>query len=280
MSNLVKATILTEGRKLMASALAGATRFAPHSFTLGSAAGITLDVGRADVEGERVWTGDAASGLIQARLMDSSTVRYTLTIPEGEGPLTFGNVMLFANDFTGTKIPFIHITLPFQITKPVSDPNINNANPFPKPGSRLVISITVKHTVLEGNGNVTVTVVAPSYHTLPVFADEASLPPPEAQPWSQFILANHTRAGAPSVVTKRPDGTYWGMPTRNLQHPHFGYVDGGVGGDAYQTDNHGWAFGYYYRTATEDFSGQVGGYGYRTVTAYEPNIIGGTSYTE
>lgn len=274
----VKATILNAGKTLVNGALTGYSKFAPHSFLLGSGSGHDVDKDRTTVVGSLAFTG--TTELITARQIADDTVRYTMTIPEGVGPITFGSVILNAVGFDGRVLPYIEISLPFTFTKEVADPIVGNGNPFPKPGSRLIITAIVKHTVVESDSDtIQVIVTAPSFANMAFFDNEFNLPSPESQPWNQFVLTNHTNVGAPVLVTKRADSTYWGVPyLQSIHHPRFGHYDGGDRGDNYQTNQHRWVWSRNYRTPKTSYKGQVGGYGYKTLTISSPSVIGGSSY--
>lgn len=273
---LVKATLLETGKRLTSGALAGFSRFAPHSFKCGATADFTFSPSEVAHRGSLVYTGSAS--LIQTRIVTFNTVRYTCVLPEGVGPFTFGNLVLFSSDFNGEPIPFVGISFPFALTKTLSDPNWNNSNPFPKPGNRLVISITVTHSEITDDSRITVNLLTPTYSNLPFFEDETVLPPAESQPWPQFVLHNHTSRGMPVFVSKRDDDTYWGAPMQNIQHPHFGFIDGGVSGDSYQTSQHAWLDGRYYTTLAGQYSGVMGGMGYTDIAQFPDSIIGGATY--
>ena len=273
-----KAVILDAGLPLVNGTLTGYSRFAAHSFKLGSGAGYEPLKSDTQVNGTLVYTG--AASLITTRVINSNTVRYTLTIPEDAGPFNFGSIVLFANAFDGIPLPFLEAALPFTIPKIAADPNISNATPFPLPGTRMVISFFVSHNTVTDSTDVQVTVQAPSISNLPFYDDETVLPPPSAQPWNQFVLHNHTLAGAPALVTKRADNTYWGLPLyQNVQSPRFGIIDGGVSGDGYQTDQRGYVWGHFYTTPNNAYKGVIGGMGYVTANlTSEPAVIGGQGY--
>lgn len=272
------AIILNRGKELLGGAASGFSRFAAHSFNLGSTAGYTPVATDTNVRGSIVYTGHA--GLVQSRMVDRDTVTFTMLVPEGVGPFSFGSVVLFGNAFDGSPLPFIEIAFPYTIDKVIADPNIGAGTPFPKPGSRLMISVTFKISTASAGTAVTVSVVAPQFNNLPSFEDEMSLPPPLAQPWNQFIVQRHTVLKNPVLATKRADASQWGMPLfDNLRSPRFGFIDGGVMGDKYQAEGCNWLFGQRYDTPAEYFQGQVGGASYTTLVAIpEENTLGAVPY--
>lgn len=278
MAQEVKAVILDAGLPLVNGTLTGYSRFAAHSFELGSGAGYTPLRTDVQVNGTKVHTGPAS--MISTRVINDNTVRYSLTIPEGDGPFSFGSIVLFANNFDGTKLPFLEAALPFAVPKIFSDPNVNNASPYPKPGSRMVISFFVSHNALDDSTSVSVTVQAPAFSNLPFFGDETELPPPAAQPWNQFVLHNHTLTGSPAIVSKREDQSYWGLPLlHNVQSPKFGVFTGGASGDSYATDQRGFVWGHFYTTNNDKYKGVIGGMGYVTANlSSEPSVVGGAQY--
>lgn len=277
MAATVKSTLLTEGKALINGALIGYSRFAAHSYRLGSGAGHEVSQSRTDIVGALVYTGDAS--LIASRTLDGESVRYTLTVPEGVGPFEFGSIILYANAMDGAPLAMVEIALPFAIRKELADPDLTNESPFPKPGSRLIISIVLRHKVVDSEVElVNVSITPAAFANMAVFDSDVTLPPPLTQPWNQFMMHNHTGSGTPALGLKRADNTYWGMPAwRNLHHPNFGVIDGGVQGDAYQTEQNGWLWGHRYSTPEEHYHGTIGGYGYDTLLT-SPLILGGSSY--
>lgn len=278
MAQEVKAVIKTEGQALIGGAHSGYSRFAPHSFKLGSGFGYTPVMGGNAPNGTVVFTGDAS--MMSVKLITANTVRYTLTVPEGVGPFDFGSVVLYANAFDGTPLAFLEAALPFSIPKVVADPNLSNATPFPKPGSRLVISFFHSWNPVTDDSSVTVVVQAPAYANIPKFDSDANLPAPSLNPWEQFVLDNHSLTGSPAIVTKRSDGSYWGLPLeQNVMSPRFGVLSGGFSGDGYVNDQRGYAWGHKYTTPNDAYKGQVGGMGYTTgVSSPEPTVLGGAGY--
>lgn len=278
-TTVVKSVILDEGATLINGALTGYSRFAPHSFKIGDQAGFTPVATDSDVSGSTVFVGN--SNYIHAKAVDSNTVQYTMVVPEGEGPFDVGNIVMFAASLTNEPLAIVKCVLPFTIPKKVSDPNLSNGSPFPKPGGRLIISVTLSHRIVGdvGDTNITVQVLAPSFASMPYYPDELSVPPVLTQPWNQFVLHNHTQIGTPALVTKRADQSYWAMPVfQNLRHPKFGHIVGGHVGDGYQTDQHAWVWGHKYSTPNNRYKGQIGGHGYQNLTVYEPRTIGGAPY--
>ena len=259
---VVKSGLLKKGLPLISGALTGYSRFAAHSFKLGSGSGHDLDQLRENVVGSLVYTGD--SRLIQARFLEEASVRYTMTVPEGVGPFSFGNIILYAVDFEGQQLPLLEIVLPFAVTKEVANPDLSSSSPFPQPGSRLVITAVIKHSIATNSAElISVQVITPSFSNMPFFQDDATLPPPTSQPWSQFVIMHHNVAKRPVLGTKNSDGTYWGSPfMQNLNHPDFGDADGGVQGDGYAVDPYSWAYGREYSTPSGDFRGILGGFSY------------------
>jgi hypothetical protein len=271
----VVAILLNDGKKLVSSALSGASKFAPHSVKLGSASGYTPSEDDTSPSGLPVY--EAGSEILTSRIIGSNLIRYTVTLAEGIGPFSFGNCIIYANDHNGSVIPFIEIVLPSPIYKAKDAGTFDSVLPFPQPGSRLLISVILKHSI-QDEPTVTVNVTAPIFSSIPIHPSQATLPAPSLQPWSQFILNTHDTTNSPAFVTKRSDNTYWGMPlTHCIQHPYFGAIDGGATGDAYKSDQYGYIWGQQYSTLNETFSGQIGGFGYTTFNDFEGSV-GGVSY--
>ena len=280
MTLTVKSTIKTAGLALIQGAQTGFSRFAAHSFVLGSGSNYTPVPSGTTVNGSVVFTGTAA--LIEAKVMSDDTTNYILTVPEGAGPFSFGSIILYANNLDGTPLAYMEASLPFAVQKIFSDPNLSVASPFPLPGSRLIITFSVKTVIGVGDTPINVTVTAPSYSSLAYFPDETTLPPPQTQPWNQFVLHNHSQSGAPALVTKRADDTYWGAGLlQNLTNPNFGTLNGGNSGDGWLPDPVSFAWGGTYKMTDNDYAGQLGGFGYTTLDPYlTQTIIGNRAYTD
>ena len=272
----VRAVVLNEGKTLVSGALAGFFAYGPTRFRVGTAAGFEPSSGDTDVRGRVVFTG--LSGLIQRRKIAEDTVRYTLTITEKYGPFDIGNIVLFASAGDGPEKALISVVLPFTVKKEPSDPNLTASNPYPIPGSRFIVNITVKHT-LDG-GEAIVEIKNPNFSSLPYFDTEFSVPPALTNPYQQFTVHNDTRIDTPTLVTKRIDGSYWGIPFwQNYRSPKYGVIDGGVDGDDYTTEQGNFAWGYFYLTPDEVLDGQLGGSGYvQDNTLGYATVVGGASY--
>ena len=277
MALTVKSAILNAGKRLVDGALSGRTQWAPAFFKLGSAYNFTPSAAETDVTGATVWQG--GPGLVSARSIAPGTVRYSMTVPEGVGPFSFGNVVVFGNASNGTILPLFKIVLPVEMRKEVSTTNPGATDPSARPGDRVVISITITQKVADANDpDLIVTIVAPSFASLPVFETDMTVPPPLSQPWQQFIISNDSRTGTPTLVTKRSsDNTYWGVPlSQNLRDPRFGMVVGGTAGEGYLPDSRSWLWGQRYTTPNNKFQGQIGGFGYNTIGPSK--LLSGGSY--
>lgn len=281
MALTVKSIVLNDGVQLIQESSSGWARFAAHSFDLGSGSNYTPLASDNAVNGTLVYTGTAHQ--IDAKAVDDHTMSYTLTIPEGAGPFSFGSIILYANHIDGTRLPMLEASLPFAIQKIFADPNLGIESPFPLPGSRLVITFTVVTDINSSSASIEVVVTAPSFASLPYFPDELTLPPPNVQPWNQFILSQHSLTGAPALVVKGPDNTYWGTGLlQNLTSPLFGTINGGFSGDNYETDPCNYAWGGTYVMTDADYAGNLGGYGYTTINTGQitNDIIGNRAYTD
>lgn len=272
----VLATLLDSGKFLLTGALTGFTALAPVKFRVGDLAGFTPDKGDSDIRGSLVFEG--LSGLIQARQTAVDTVRYTLTITEAFGPFDIGNIVLFASLGDGVAKPFVSVVSPIRIKKKRSDPDVGATQPYPTPGSRFTINITIRHSI-EGD-DIVVEVVNPEFSSLPYFDTELNIPSSLVNPWSQFVIHNDTRVNTPVLASKRADGSYWGIPFwQNLRDPKFGTIDGGTVGDAHRLDQGSFLWGYYYLTPNDLLTGLVGGTGYIQDNALGyVDIVGGQAY--
>jgi len=271
----IKAKFLNKGKRLITGALTGFSVMSIHSFQIGTEFGFDPSEEDEVARGDIVFTGYA--GLTQSKALADDTVRHTILLPENIGPFTIGNILVNGTHLDGTVIPFLSISMPFAVQKIRSDPNLNEPLSSPVPGSRFVIHVDIKHSIF---GPVpSVTVVTAEYANLAFFDSESSVPTPSLNPYSQFVVNNDTRTKAPAMVSKRSDGTYWGISMfQNYRDPKFGILDGGVLGDKYTPSQYGFISGYFYNTPETEYSSTVGGADYIDGVSNTGEIIGGITY--
>lgn len=271
----IKAKFVEKGKRLITGALTGFSVMSIHSFQIGTDFGFEPSETDEVARGTVVFTG--YSGLTQSKAITDDTVRHTILLPESIGPFPMGNLVLFGSHLDGTAIPFLSISLPFTVQKIRSDPNFNDTLAAPVPGSRFVIHVDIKHSIF---GPVpSVTVVTAEYANLAFFDTEGKVPPPSLNPYSQFVVNYDTRTKSPAVVSKRSDGTYWGIAMfQNYRDPKFGILDGGVKGDEYSPTQYGFISGYFYTTPDSEYSATVGGAGYDNGSSNEDQMVGGLPY--
>lgn len=275
----VKAVILTPGKALLTQALTGYKLFYPSRFDVAPNIGFIPSEGANIPNGPVVFSGN--KNLIQARQMAVDTARFTLVIPEGEGPFQIGNIMMYAENDAGTVVPFAYIVLPFQYTKDISDPNLSNvpqnAN-VPIPGNRFVCNITIKHSITATS--MSISIVTPTFSSLAFFDSMDRVPPPVLNPWTTFVSHDDERTNTPALLTRRNDDTYWGIPFwQNYRDPAFGTIDGGIIGDGYKARPEGYAWGNSYLTPNSKYSGTIGGSSYGTPNSDYNSTVGGLPYT-
>ena len=273
---VLEAVILDGGKAAISSALIGLDGSAPHSFIVGTEAGGTLDSTIVAVTGEEVFEG--GTGSISVSRLSEDTVRYICTISEAEGPFQVGNLLLNLSNLEDGVVPFVHVILPVAITKKQADPTVTTEG-YQVPGSRLSFNIEVTHS--KDAEIVSVTVVTPTYSTLPMFATEADVPNGAALTYRNFVIQYDTRTKTPVLGTVDQNNIRWGMPySRNVSDPAFGHLDGGQDGEGYggEVDEFIPGLSYIYLRIDSDFDEpDIGGVPY-TATAL-PDTIGGASYT-
>lgn len=272
----ITTVLLSAGKRLISSSLAGFSIYSIHSFRIGSTFGYEANSEIIEPEGTTVFTGYA--GLTQSKMTEIDTVRHTIVIPEHAGPFLMGNIVLYGAIIDGAPVPFLNVIFPFAIQKIKADPQFNSGLAIPTPGSRFVINVDIKHS-LEEIEEVTVNVVSPEYASLPFYDTEANVPAPALNPWPQFIVNYDTRLKSPALVTKKSDGTYWAIPLNdNFHNPKFGITDGGIHGDGLAPSPYGILSGYFYTTPDEEYAGTVGGMSYDYVYTNEDQDLGGMPY--
>lgn len=271
----VGAVLLDSGKRLITGALTGFTAIGPVKFRVGDLAGFTPDKTDTDIRGTLVFEGLA--GLTQVRRIADDTVRYTLVITEQHGPFDMGNVVLFCSHADAEPSPMVSVVFPFKVRKNAGNVDLGDSLDVPTPGNRFTINITIKHSV-EGEV-VTVNVTDPQFSSLPFYATRYDIPAYALNPWGQFVVHNDDRIGTPTLVTKRSDGSYWGVPFwQNFRSPKFGIIDGGVAGDGRAADNLGYAWGNFYLTPEDLYDSALGGSGYTANPSSYVGVVGGASY--
>lgn len=273
----VKSAILTSGKILLTQALTSYKLFRPHHFDVASAVGFDPQESDTVPNGPIVYSG--SRNQIQVKQLAPDTARYIMVIPEGAGPFVIGNLMMYAENDTGSVLPFAYVVLPFPYTKTISDPNLSTSlnNSIPIPGNRFVCNITIKHSITATS--ITVEVVTPTFSSLAFYEDIATVPPPVINPWKTFVVHTDVRQDTPALVTKRNDDTYWAIPFwQPFRSPSFGTIDGGIIGDNYKADQSGFLWGYEYLTPEVKFSGKLGGSSYTAEDGDFTGSIGGKPY--
>lgn len=271
----VGAVLLDAGKRLLTGALTGFTAIGPVKFRIGDTAGFTPDKTDTDIRGNLVFEG--LSGLTQTRRIADDTVRYTLVITEEFGPFDIGNIVLFCSHADAEAEPMVSVVLPFKVRKNAGNVDLGDSLDVPTPGNRFVINITIQHSV-EGS-NVTVNVTDPQFSSLPFYATRYDIPAYQLNPWNQFVVHNDDRIGTPTLVTKRSDGSYWGIPFwQNFRSSKFGIFDGGVAGDGRAADNFGYAWGNFYLTIDSLYDGALGGSNYNDPPSSYVGVVGGAAY--
>lgn len=269
----VKASLLNSGKKLISASLTGVSLVTPHSFKIGDLAAFEPDAADVNPRGSIVFT--AGIGLIQFRQVADDTVRYTMTLPESVGPFDVGNIVLYGTLVNNTPTPLVSVVLPFKYKKIVSEGS-SNFGGIPKPGSRFVINITIKHNV--ESSQVSVTVETPTFSSLAFFQNNYDIPVASGNPFKQFVIHEDTRVGTPSLVMKRNDGSYHAIPFwKRLNDANFNVFSGGVVGDGYKPDIPE-LFGNYYLTPEDKYKGSIGGGLYTQDQNQFAGDVGGADY--
>lgn len=254
-----RAIILDGGRAQILNAAVGVSAFIPHSFVIGDAAGFVPTRQELLQRGTKVFEGDVT--LMENRVQTVGVARYTVSIPEGEGPFDVGNAILYTLDSEGEIVPFAMVVLPYAVKKKVSEYELADSN-YPVPGHRFVIAITVKHELVEQDNDaaIVVEVISPEYANLAFFPTEASVPEPDLNPHAQFVINRHLLSGTPTFATKGDDGRYWAMPfLTDLRHPKYTVLDGGASGDGYRDEGMGFLWGHRFDTPDNVYKGVIGG---------------------
>lgn len=270
----VKAVLLQTGKNLFSAALSGVSLVTPHSFKIGDMAGFTPDSADTAPRGNNVFS--AGIGLIQFRQIASDTVRYTMTLPESVGPFDVGNVVMYGTLVDNSPVPLVSVVLPFKYNKVVATGSSNQGG-VPTPGSRFVINVTIKHSL--DSQLVSVTITTPIFSSLGFFEDQFTIPASSGNPWNQFVIHNDTRLDTPSLIMKRTDGAYFGIPFwKRANDPKFNVFSGGVIGDNYKADIPVF-FGNYYLTPEDKYRGDIGGGAYTQDDNQFAGDVGGATYT-
>lgn len=269
------AKVQTPGRHEMLEAASGLNAFALHSFRVGDAAGFAPTTGETNQRGAMVFQGNAA--LMQTRVLKEGVIRYSVILPEGAGPFDVGNVLLYIQNVQNEIVPLVMLVMPFTVPKALAafdgDPN------YYVPGNRFMLSVTITHELLDVDNDaaVVVEVISPEYSNLAFFENEAKVPAPELNPYGQFILQAHLLTNAPALVTKTDDNRYWANPLlKDMRHPKYNVVDGGISGDGYREQNLHFLWGHRFETADAEYAGNMGGVDFDFPDDTEVFVVGST----
>lgn len=270
----VKGIILTKGKRLITSSMTGFSLFAPSKYEIGDGYGFDPDENDTGVRGTLVYTGSDLD--VQARQLADDTACYTISVPEGVGPFNVGNIMLYGTMWNNEPVPLFSIVLPFQYYKDISDSTYSvGSGHLPVPGNRLIINITIKHS-LETE-QITVNILTATFSSLPFYPDENNYPPPGLNPWTAFVIHRDSRVGTPALVVTDSNHTSWGVPCwQNIRDPSFGMLIGGFTGDDYTPDQRTFLFGQFFDTPDEVFRGTIGGTAFTTASGHFVGNLGGS----
>jgi hypothetical protein len=271
----ILASFLHTGKSLISGALTGFSAVSVHSFEIGNVAGFIPSSADTGLRGTKVFTG--LSGLVASKQIEEDTVRHSLVIPESAGNFNMGNILVYGTNLDGVKIPFILVAFPFLIEKKRSEPNIENSLEPPTPGTRFIVNVEVKHSIF--GETLSINVVSPEFSSLAFYDTEANVPATELNPYNQFMVNLDSRTGSPVMVSKKADGSYWGMPmTQNFRSPKFGIIDGGNSGDGYKPDPTPIISGGFYTSDPSEYAGTIGGASYEHEFSNTDFVIGGINY--
>lgn len=266
---------LDAGRRLLEDAASGLRTYQVTSFEIGRQAGFEPSPVETRVRGVRDFVGN--DFLIQTILENNGVVRHIFSLPENVGPFYVGNILVNATDENNDVFPIALMVMPYRIIKRIPTVDLTESE-LPYPGNRLIISLTIRHVLLNAldeRVEVNVQVVAPEYSNLAFFESDLELPDPSLNPWGQFVVHNLHATGAPGLVTRTDDGNYWVNPfTRNIKHPRYGVLSGGITGDSYKESRARWLWGHLLSTDNSVFPSLTGG---RPLSLFEgeSNAVGG-----
>lgn len=223
MLNLI---LLDSGKNAILDALSTQSTLIVNKYLIGSTANVTLDSAAtapsALIDPAGKYDGDGTD--ITYVKVNSSEIRFVLTLDEGDGDFTIGNFMLLLQDDT----PFAHATLTTAVEK------IKNNLPS-SVGNRYSFNMTIGFTNISNA--VDVSLLSADYATLPSVSNQNALPLAGLAPYESYILQNDVRTGRPSIVVKRNiDNNWFSIPTDYLDDTEGGNLTAGLLGKEYTND--------------------------------------------
>lgn len=241
-----------------------------HSFIIGDAVDFVTNPAETAPRGNITFTGDRS--LIQIKYLNNDKdLRISLVIPEEYNGMDVGNIVVYAKH-RGAVVPIISIVLPNIVKKEAVFPDVEPSTNFKYPGTRLIISLTVKYVDQQPFDDVTINVVSPEFSNLPFYGHSADVPAGNLNPYQQFIVNVLDNAGGmPGLVTKDLNDSYWTSPLwQDIDSPKFGVLDGGSGSDGYELDRTKWLFGGWFITPDAKFTAVISGGDF---TSNDPNAV-------
>ncbi len=253
--------VLNSGKHLIANSVIGLSTGFASGFLVGETAGFNVDETDTAPRGAISYTGPSQD-IAVTRIADD-TVRFVCSVPEGIGPITMGNLVLYIQDELNNSVPFVSVAFPFAVIKAKSADQVSQ-NGVLLPGTRFAISIEVKFT--NQTSTVTIVILPPDYSSLPTYATEADVPPAGSSTFKQFVVNFDTRVGTPVMYAIDHNNVRWANPFyQQLRDPRFGQLDGGMDGEGWGGESDDITFAEFYTTPD---------------SAYTTNPIGGATYTD
>lgn len=270
---IIKGKVLDAGKHIITNALIGQATSYASSFKVGDLAAFTFDKTEVAPRGTIVHQGSTND--IAVTRIANDTVRFVCSIPEGYGPFTMGNLVMYMEDENNDEVPFLAVAFPATVLKQPSNDQITTDG-FTLPGTRFAVSIEIRHS--DEETDVIVNILPPDYSSLPTFSTELDVPPASALTFKQFVINYHSAIKGPVLMTIDENNVRWAQPfTQQIIDPNFGQLDGGMDGEGWGNESQELVWGGAYGTLDSSYTeNPVGGAAY---TDTQLQTIGGSGYT-
>jgi hypothetical protein len=232
--------ILIEGNSLLTTSLTQQKKLKIKEYRIGNSSGFTPNGNETNPAGSLVYTGTETT-IITSAISDEE-IRYTITLDEGIGNFTVGNVVIYAD------LNDDNILKPFAMTSlDVGQQKIATLGAVQ--GNRIIIVFVLK--LSNNTGSVSVVIPNVQKSSLPNYETENNLPNAESSPFRSLTIVSHSKLLKPAFgLKKESNNTWFGTPFMDrIDNPRFGWLWGGVCSDGRQLNYDIFIEGSYYPTS-------------------------------
>jgi hypothetical protein len=217
--------ILNEGNVLLTQSLTQQKKLKIKQYQIGDSSGFVPNGNEENQIGSLVYFGN--ENTIITSTLSNEEIRYTITLDEGIGNFTVGNIVIYGDlDDSNDLKPFAIVSLNVGQQKIAT---IGNTQ-----GNRIIIVFILK--LSNNSGTVSVTIPNVQNSNLPNYETEKNLPDAADSAFRSLTITSHSKLLKPSFgIKKESNNTWLGTPFMDrVDNPRFGWLWGGVCGDGRQ----------------------------------------------